>query len=768
MPKVTLEFEVKQTGVDVRQVFGQVDEGMKKLKAGSEGTAKGLERTDASVRELARGAKLFGAVLLADVNPAVAQSVMNFNSLAQASRLAGSAITGGLVVAAAAGVAALVHYTSKTNEAIEFQANLNSMVRRFDISGMKSQLETLGKALEVETDKAKAFLGGLKLPTSIAFEGFSTEIDTGGATIGEALAEGKLKTLRERQKQVREEIDLMAPLFFEQQVINLSTKLRAAQSERALMTGPSASRGAEIIDRLQREERDAKRIIDLQTEVAKGQAATEKERVQITVLGSYQRLIVEEETKTKILAAQRAQAAEELAIRMADLRQSASIRAALDGEDQARQLANAERLHTSLLAMLQGYFAQGLIGEKEFTDQRRQLQGAWVQSNAAALAKATADYKQYTEKIKALDRQMQEAKYATADLLAGIKQAGMTPAEAFADREKRAQEKLAVAIQLSGQEQVDALKKVQQEYAALALEAARTRASQQAAASADPWAAQRRAQQWWLPENQQAKPLGDLDALTQKVKEIGDKITEAFQGMKDGAEESARAARRIVDETERNLRAVQDSVVSVYKLADAYLAAAAAARSIPMPPAPGGGGGGGGGGGDVPEKFYDPGSAGGGSNWITRNIQPGVDYRQVGVGEGGEPIIIVGGEGGFFAGGNGGGGDLPSFQHGGFVPNFLGFPAGSPAGSMASGFAPMRPWGPQNAIGREIPVMASPGEAILNQREQAFMRELVGGARVTDRPAEFTFYLDTYAFMRAMVPRINEAIANGQIKFRAG
>jgi hypothetical protein len=624
MPKVTLEFEVKQTGVDVRQVFGQVDEGMKKLKAGSEGAAKGLERTDASVRELARGAKLFGAVLLADVNPALAQSIMNFQSMAQASRLASSAITGGLVVAAAAGVAALVAYTRQTNEAIEFQVRLDESVRRFDVSGMTSQLKALGVELEMEEKKAKAFLGGLKLPTNIAFEGFSAEVETGGATIGEALAEGMLKILRERQKQLREEIERMAPLFFEQQVIDLSTKLRAAQSERALMTGPAASRGAEIIDRLQREERDAKRIIELQTEIAKGQATTEEERLRASVLGSYRRLIVEEETKTKILAAQRAQAAEELAIRMADLRQSASIRAALDGEDQARQLANAERLHASLLAMLQGYFAQGLLGEKEFTDQRRQLQGAWVQSNAAALAKATADYKQYVEKIKALDRQMKEAKYATADLLAGIKQAGMTPAEAFADRERRAQEKLSAAMTLSGQEQVDALKKVQQEYAALALEAARAQASQQAAASADPWAAQRRAQQWWLPENQQAKPLGDLEALTKAVKTIGDAIDEAFTKMKNEAEESAKAAKRIVDETQRTLTNLQESVGSAGALTNNLTSATTSARELAEAMervnraahgAAGGGGGGGGSSDIVPgitgEVWYIDGDGGG-------------------------------------------------------------------------------------------------------------------------------------------------------------
>jgi hypothetical protein len=706
MPKVVLEFEVTDKGLaGVPRLLTETESALRRLGKGSESMAKDIGRTDASVRELARGAKLFGAILLADVNPALAQSIMNFQSLAQASRLAGSAITGGLVVAAAAGVAALVHYTQQTNQAIEFQARLDESVRRFDVSGMTGQLKALGLELEIEEKKAQAFLGGLKIFGG--FEGFQGFEESEVSTIGETLAEGKLKKFRENMEKVRKEIERITPLFFEQQVINLSTKLRAAQSDRALMTGPSASRGAEIVDRLQREERDAKRIIDLQTEIAKGQAATEKERLQISVLGSYQRLIVEEETKTKILAAQRAQAAEELAMRTADLRQSASIRAALEGgelairmadlrndwsaraalegENQARQLANAERLHASLLAMLQGYFAQGLIGEKEFTDQRRQLQAEWVQSNAAALTRAATDYQKYRDQIRSLDKEMRKAKEDTADILAGIKQVGMTPAEAFADRERRAQEELARAMKLSGQEQVEALKAVQGKYADLAMQAAQAEAAQKKAWD---WSGTAAARAWW--ESQPGAKSTSAQTLADQVAEIGRKLEAAYAAARLEAKAAAENAKHVADETERNLRAVQASVGSVSDLADAYRAAAAAARSIPAPPTPGGGGGGG------RDPWVLPPQIGPQGTWSSGGSMPpwtGEFVPELGPGEGGP-----------------GGG---TFQHGGFVPP-------TPPG-----------WGGR----REFPVMAEAGELILNAREQAVLRNLVGqgagGAPIT-------------------------------------
>jgi hypothetical protein len=323
-----------------------------------------------------------------------------------------------------------------------------------------------------------------------------------------------------------------------------------------------------------------------------------------------------------------------MADRVADLRQVSTIRAALAGEDAAKQLAEADRLRAQLLANLEGYYAQGLVGEREFAAQRRQLQGEWVQANAAALTKATADYKNYTEEIKKLDRQMAEVKSGTADLLASIKQAGMTPAEAFADKERVAQEHLASAMKLSGQEQIDALKKVQQEYGALATEATRSSDQQVAAAKAvgaslsdlpgeafqsnvaggsEAW------KQFWKESppssgpnalgsplgtaapaymaslaapafmySLSAKPfgggggdpLGDAKALADKVTDIGKKLEDAYAKAKDQVEGTANSAKKIADQTSTTLTNLEKSAGAAADLAAGFDAAARAASAL--------------------------------------------------------------------------------------------------------------------------------------------------------------------------------------------
>jgi len=210
----------------------------------------------------------------------------------------------------------------------------------------------------------------------------------------------------------------------------------------------------------------------------------------------------------------------------------------------------------------------------------------------------------------------------------------MSPAEAFADREKRAQENLGRAMTLSGQEQMDALKAVQQEYSALALEAARSGQVQAAAAkqARDAWVSEMPGEafrhapgqtspawqqffgkpaagapgsaEWWawdqrrgaMPEGwspgQETKAFGDAKALADKVTEIGKKIQESYDAAKREVEASATAAKTLADETSRNLSALARSVPVAEDLAKAYQAAAAAARELanpslsPAPPAP--------------------------------------------------------------------------------------------------------------------------------------------------------------------------------------
>jgi len=114
------------------------------------------------------------------------------------------------------------------------------------------------------------------------------------------------------------------------------------------------------------------------------------------------------------------------------------------------------------------------------------------------------------------------------------------------------------------------------------------------------------------------------------------------------------------------------------------------------------------------------------------------------------------------------GGFVPRFQHGGIV-DFSGFPVGSAAHGMPSGFAPMRPWGPQNAIDRVypgmtggVPIIAEPGELILNQAQQGNLAgKMMGGGDIV-----ITVLLESEAIIRAVRIPLNQAIAYGRITIR--
>jgi hypothetical protein len=159
----------------------------------------------------------------------------------------------------------------------------------------------------------------------------------------------------------------------------------------------------------------------------------------------------------------------------------------------AARVAEIERTQTQLKAVMQGYRAQDLISEREYADKVRgmdqeltqaKMQGLqqYSQALASALGKAASDYAKYTEEVRGLEKSIRATKQDTADAVAAIKQAGMTPAEVTADREKRAADALTAAMKLSGQEQIDALKKVQTEYASLGVAAAQAAQAQKDAA----------------------------------------------------------------------------------------------------------------------------------------------------------------------------------------------------------------------------------------------------------------------------------------------
>lgn len=243
----------------------------------------------------------------------------------------------------------------------------------------------------------------------------------------------------------------------------------------------------------------------LRDNAARRLAAQELEAQTATLRqGSAQRLAILEQ-QTQIEAGLReARLAEQMAevqggeLAIARLRAEAErqhLQAGIEATRSAsgQRIAEAERMHAALLALLQGQLAQGLLSERDYVAQVRQLDqelftarqqslSQYSQALQAALSKAAADYQRYADRVRDLDKQMREAKAGTDDMLAEIKQAGMTPAEAFADRERRAQQKLAEAMTLSGDEQVAALKAVQREYQTLALEAQRASQAQQQSA----------------------------------------------------------------------------------------------------------------------------------------------------------------------------------------------------------------------------------------------------------------------------------------------
>jgi hypothetical protein len=117
---------------------------------------------------------------------------------------------------------------------------------------------------------------------------------------------------------------------------------------------------------------------------------------------------------------------------------------------------------------------------------------------------------------------------------------------------------------------------------------------------------------------------------------------------------------------------------------------------------------------------------------------------------------------------------LPSFQSGGFVlpgESWQAFiqrtwkhtklaPGGFPMDLSAPKIPPI---GWQGPIGDEVPIMAHAGEVVLNEREQSVLRSLIGQPTMTDRPAQFIFQFDVGVFARAVIPKIQEAIANGQL-----
>ena len=260
----------------------------------------------------------------------------------------------------------------------------------------------------------------------------------------------------------------------------------------------------------------------------------------------------------------------------------------------ATRVRDMERTQTQIKAVMQGYLASGLMLQRDYDDKVRamdqeltmaKIQGLQQYESAlgSALAKAAGDYQKYTEQVRTLDKAIRDTKRSTANDLAEIKEAGMSPAEAQADKERRANEALTDAMQLSGQEQVDALRAVQNEYKALGLEAARaakaakdagkttadsfdmagndwrttpgkhSEAFNQAWAtkpgdvgSAEWWAGGAWGNNAWSKSSDMAQQQAAQTAAD-KVQYIGNLIVKAQEAQKNAAQDAATEARHMVD-----------------------------------------------------------------------------------------------------------------------------------------------------------------------------------------------------------------------------
>lgn len=270
--------------------------------------------------------------------------------------------------------------------------------------------------------------------------------------------------------------------------------------------------------------------------------------------------------------------------------------AAVQAAGDAR-VAEITRTQTQIKAAMQGYLAQNLMSERDYTDKVRALdaelaaakmQGLqqYSQALASALAAAAGEYATYAQQVRALEAGIRETKRTTSEGLAEIAQAGMSPEAATADRERRAELALWDAQKLEGADQVEALKRVQAEYRSLGVEAAKASQESTKAGKAttdtfemagDSWRSTpgQRSQaytrawastpggpgsaEWWAggawgqgtydPTGSAAAAKSQAAAQTaaDKVKQIGDLLVKSQESQKSAAQDSAAAALRMVD-----------------------------------------------------------------------------------------------------------------------------------------------------------------------------------------------------------------------------
>jgi hypothetical protein len=398
------------------------------------------------------------------------------------------------------------------------------------------------------------------------------------------LAQSELQATEERrQAAANKTIDIEGPLI----------KQRAAE-RRALLLDEERT-AQEALGRTIRDAQQARAREELETQTAIAKETLERRRAGLEQVAQMEASLREAASATAIAeltGSETERATRTQAIEYQTLQASLAATQTVN----AAKLADQEQFRRQQIASLQGMQAQGYLSEREYATQVRaldqelySLKAANLQAYSAALtsalSKATSDYQRYTDQARQLDRQMRETKTGTADLVAQITQAGTSPEAALADRERRAHEKLREAVALSGEEQVAALKAVQQEFGALALEAAKagqaataagkatadafsitpsdwrsTQSGQWSQAFKNAWATQPGgigSAEWWalgftgstgqIGQAAAAAERLDVRSLTRQVESVGEQILEAQQKQRDAAQTSAASAKTMVD-----------------------------------------------------------------------------------------------------------------------------------------------------------------------------------------------------------------------------
>jgi hypothetical protein len=643
-----------------------------------------------------------------------------------------------------------------------------ALTRSVEHQGEVSASQTRGQLAQAASGRLQATLSdrisrGLAGPDEIQGVGYQMHTAL-MRSVNEKLLQSELQETEERRKAAANKTEgIEGPLI----------QQRAAERKALILDEERTTQ--EALARTIRDAQQKRAREELETQTAIAKETLERRRAGLEQVAQMEAALREAASATAIAELTGSEA--ERATRTQAIEyQSLQASLAATQTVNAAKLADQERFTTQQTAALQGMLAQGYLSEREYATQVRaldqethSLKAANLQAYGAALtsalSKATSDYQRYGDQVRQLDRQMRETTSGTADLVAQIRQAGMSPAAALADRERRAHEHLREAVSLSGEEQVAALKAAQQAFGALALEAAKagqaatdagkatadafdispsawrsTQSGQWSQAFKAAWETQPGgigSKEWWalgfsgstgqIGQAAAAAERLDVRSLTRQVEDVGKKILQAQQEQRDAAQASAASAKGMVEGLTQAVAATRTmggqlatAATEAQRLADALSRAQApSAPSAPATPA------------NPQKEVWDTGSNDLGS-WDTTvdTSAPGYVPGVTGV-----TTIVPGG-------GDGGAGGGEGYADGGYIPGPIGAPQ---------------------------MVRAHAGELIANPEQQARILEAVMRGRQlfagpgAAQPAVIVLQVGSAELVRALVPDLRRAQRDGAL-----